>query len=125
MARVDNSELESINWTIAVILLQVAESNNACRGLLEKTRYDRWDTSEHKCQRTLIRGTWSGSNKFGASRGESLLSHNRCLLIDKISTSLVECERVKAKIGKALRADGSPCVWKKFPHAHGQKGFLS
>ena len=29
---------------------------------------------------------------------------------DKISTSLVECERVKAKIGKALRADGSPCV---------------
>ena len=34
---------------------------------------------------------------------------------DKISTSLVECERVKAKIGKALRADGSPCVWKKFP----------
>ena len=41
---------------------------------------------------------------------------------DKISTSLVECERVKAKIGKALRADGSPCVWKKFPPAHGQKG---
>ena len=44
---------------------------------------------------------------------------------DKISTSLVECERVKAKIGKALRADGSPCVWKKFPPARGQKGFLS
>ena len=42
----------------------------------------------------------------------------------KISTSLVECERVKAKIGKALRADGSPCVWKKFPPARGQKGFL-
>ena len=37
-----------------------------------------------------------------------------------ISTSLVECERVKAKIGKALRADGSPCVWKKFPPARGQ-----
>ena len=32
---------------------------------------------------------------------------------DKISTGLVECEHVKAKIGKALRADGSPCVWKK------------
>ena len=45
--------------------------------------------------------------------------------IDKISTSLVECERVKAKIGKALRTDGSPCVWKKFPPARGQKGFLS
>ena len=44
--------------------------------------------------------------------------------IDKISTSLVECERVKAKIGKALRADGSPCVWKKFPPARGQKGFV-
>ena len=44
---------------------------------------------------------------------------------DKISTSLVECERVKAKIGKALCADGSPCVWKKFPPAHRQKGFLS
>ena len=44
---------------------------------------------------------------------------------DKISTSLVECERVKAKIGKALHADGSPCVWKKFPPARGQKGFLS
>ena len=41
---------------------------------------------------------------------------------DKISTSLVECERVKAKIGKALRADGSPCVWKKFPPAW-TKGF--
>ena len=44
---------------------------------------------------------------------------------DKISTGLVECEHVKAKIGKALRADGSPCVWKKFPPARGQKGFLS
>ena len=44
---------------------------------------------------------------------------------DKISTSLVECECVKAKIGKALRADGSACVWKKFPPARGQKGFLS
>ena len=44
---------------------------------------------------------------------------------DKISTSLVECERVKAKIGKALRADGSPRMWKKFPPARGQKGFLS
>ena len=46
-------------------------------------------------------------------------------VVDKISTSLVECEHVKAKIGKALRADGSPCVWKKFPPARGQKGFLS
>ena len=45
-------------------------------------------------------------------------------LHDKISTSLVECERVKAKIGKALRADSSPRVWKKFPPALGQKGFL-
>ena len=44
---------------------------------------------------------------------------------DKISTSLVECECVKAKIGKALHADGSPRVWKKFPPARGQKGFLS
>ena len=44
---------------------------------------------------------------------------------DKISTSLVECERVKPKIGKTLRADGSPRVWKKFPPARGQKGFLS
>ena len=44
---------------------------------------------------------------------------------DKISTSLVECEHVKAKIGKALRADGSPRMWKKFPPARGQKGFLS
>ena len=42
----------------------------------------------------------------------------------KISTSLVECERVKAKIGKALRADGSPRMWTKFPPARGQKGFL-
>ena len=44
---------------------------------------------------------------------------------DKISTSLVECEHVKAKIGKALRADGSPRMWKKLPPARGQKGFLS
>ena len=44
---------------------------------------------------------------------------------DKISTGLVECERVKAKIGKALHADGSPYVWMKFPPARGQKGFLS
>ena len=44
---------------------------------------------------------------------------------DKISTSLVECERVKAKIGKALHADGSPRMWKKFPPARGQKGSLS
>ena len=34
---------------------------------------------------------------------------------DKISTSLVECERVKAKIGKALRTDGLPRMWTKFP----------
>ena len=34
---------------------------------------------------------------------------------DKISTSLVECEHVKAKIGKALRADGSPILWSKRP----------
>ena len=33
---------------------------------------------------------------------------------DKISTSLVECERVKAKIGKALRADGSPPCRRSF-----------
>ena len=46
-------------------------------------------------------------------------------LLDKISTSLVECEHVKAKIGKALRADGSPRMWKKLPPARGQKGFLS
>ena len=45
--------------------------------------------------------------------------------LDKISTSLVECEHVKAKIGKALRADGSPRMWKKLPPARGQKGFLS
>ena len=44
---------------------------------------------------------------------------------DKISTGLVECERVKAKIGKALRADGSPYAWTKFPPARRQKGFLS
>ena len=49
-----------------------------------------------------------------------------CLVAaDKISTSLVECECVKAKIGKALCADGSPHVWKKFPPARGQKGLLS
>ena len=42
---------------------------------------------------------------------------------DKISTSLVECEHVKAKIGKALCADGSPRVWKKFPPVRGQKRF--
>ena len=47
------------------------------------------------------------------------------LAYDKISTSLVECEHVKAKIGKALRADGSPRMWKKLPPARGQKGFLS
>ena len=47
------------------------------------------------------------------------------MMDDKISTSLVECERVEAKIGKALSADGSPCVWKKFPPARRQKGFLS
>ena len=45
--------------------------------------------------------------------------------LDKISTSLVECEHVKAKIGKALHADGSPHMWKKLPPARGQKGFLS
>ena len=66
---------------------------------------------------------------------ETVLSHIFSFIIefgkrldvftDKISTSLVECELVKAKIGKALRADGSPCVWKKFPPARGQKGFLS
>ena len=44
---------------------------------------------------------------------------------DKISTGLVECEHVKAKIGKALRADGSPRMWKKLPPTRGQKGFLS
>ena len=36
MAHVDNSELESINWTIAIILLQVTESNNACRDCWRK-----------------------------------------------------------------------------------------
>ena len=42
---------------------------------------------------------------------------------DKISTSLVECECVKAKIGKALRADGSPRVWKKVSSRARTKGF--
>ena len=42
---------------------------------------------------------------------------------DKISTGLVECEHVKAKILKALRADGSPCVWKKFSSRARTKGF--
>ena len=41
---------------------------------------------------------------------------------DKISTRLVECERVKASIGKALHTDGLPHVWMKFPR--GQKGLL-
>ena len=59
-----------------------------------------------------------------------LFSHVRIgvgifLALDKISTSLVECERVKPKIGKAQRADGLPCVWKKFPPTRRQKGFLS
>ena len=55
-----------------------------------------------------------------------LIGHIHSQMVnDKISTSLVECERVKAKIGKALHADGSPCVWKKFPPVRGQKGFLS
>ena len=53
------------------------------------------------------------------------VSRGRVANTDKISTSLVECERVKAKIGKALCADGSPRMWKKFPPARGQKGFLS
>ena len=30
MAHIDDSELESINWTISVIMLEVAESNNVC-----------------------------------------------------------------------------------------------
>ena len=47
------------------------------------------------------------------------------LSLDKISTSLVECECVKAKIEKALCADGLPRVWTKFPPTCGQKGFLS
>ena len=49
----------------------------------------------------------------------------RPTITDKISTSLVECEHVKAKIGKALRADSSHRMWKKLPPARGQKGFLS
>ena len=59
------------------------------------------------------------------NRDDSQSDDDDTMTGDKISTSLVECERVKAKIGKALRADGSPCVWKKFPPARGQKGFLS
>ena len=41
---------------------------------------------------------------------------------DKISTSLVDCECVKAKIGKALHADGSPHVEEVSSHAR-TKGF--
>ena len=63
------------------------------------------------------------ANVFCDNQG--VVKNASALESDKISTSLVECERVKAKIGKALCADGSPCVWKKFPPARGQKGFLS
>ena len=73
----------------------------------------------------VVSGIWptkeEGRKKKKKKNNESF----RCFLLDKISTSLVECERVKAKIGKALRADGSPRMWKKFPPARGQKGFLS
>ena len=57
--------------------------------------------------------------------GESHVDCSWLAQIDKISTSLVGCEHVKAKIGKALCADGSPRMWTKFPPARGQKGFLS
>ena len=45
---------------------------------------------------------------FGISSSKIISKKGFCFRIDKISTSLVECERVEAKIGKALRADGSP-----------------
>ena len=55
MAHVDNSELESINWTIAVILLQVAESNNACGDCWRKHATTDWtclstNTREHSSE---------------------------------------------------------------------------
>ena len=56
---------------------------------------------------------------------QNYMDRKNTLETDKISTSLVECEHVKAKIGKALRADGLPRMWKKLPPARGQKGFLS
>ena len=69
-----------------------------------------------------------GDNKTVVDSGSlphAKLHKRHTMLSDKISTSLVECEHVKAKIGKALRADGSPRMWKKLPPARGQKGFLS
>ena len=74
-------------------------------------------------------GKHSAASLDGAMPTESLSgetpSTKMVAIDDKISTSLVECEHVKAKIGKALRADGSPRMWKKLPPARGQKGFLS
>ena len=70
-------------------------------------------------------GREEGLEREDHCRDTHLRKLHRLLLGDKISTSLVECEHVKAKIGKALRADGSPRMWKKLPPARGQKGFLS
>ena len=71
------------------------------------------DGCSHEVNHTYVCFIWIRANKLPT------------LDSDKISTSLVECEHVKAKIGKALRADGSPRMWKKLPPARGQKGFLS
>ena len=82
---------------------------------------DKWDdpVMDH---RDLFDKVRNYHNRQCVDAGEV---HNSRQIEDKISTSLVECEHVKAKIGKALRADGSPRVWTKFRPAHGQKGFLS
>ena len=73
----------------------------------------------------MVRTFWREIVESFKSTSEDEERHIWTTDCDKISTGLVGCEHVKAKIGKALRADGSPCVWKKFPPARGQKGFLS
>ena len=81
-------------------------------------------TSTLKLELVLLHQLVHNGLRIFASNGQ-VVDVGADVLPDKISTGLVECEHVKAKIGKALRADGSPCVWKKFPPARGQKGFLS
>ena len=63
-------------------------------------------TVNKTCQNTYVSIIWSGSNRFGASRGGSLLSDNRCLLtrsrriLERSTLTIAPfyCKRMEGKV---------------------------
>ena len=65
-SKMSNDDFSQLAAQMAEMSIKVTGRQQECVG---EMHYHRRNTSECICQETLIIITWSGSNKFGASRG--------------------------------------------------------